>query len=413
MPAIRPAGLRNPSKLSRSAVRARRNVALRGGSYLDICHTFFPEAAEKMSNCMNYWVEEERAGEIRYRGYGCGERRICPTDGSYRQAVLAKNAYDDMMAVQTYFDIIGSKLECYGFMVRLTLPKQVSEKIDADLGEKGPAWWQAMNNFDEDAAVWIKENFGSGTGWELATHLTGESDPGEPHYHQDIYVTPFRQVAGDKFEPLNHWRDVNAGRRSWTKLVNRRYGLKLLETDIKINYIDNDRKLQHKLNYQTRHILQDLWDGWRQVQDGQLDYVYGHGKRKKLPIESVHKALDRSMKIPSHFKRIRWGGIFADSLRSKTMKSFYLEPEEIKPNDWQYKAGFHFLAYLESGMLLKRLETGEVVEVPEKFIDYRPNGRGAVTKRTRWRVPAGGKINDDVLDRLRDRAGPAVVVKHG
>jgi hypothetical protein len=388
MPAIPPAGLRKPSKLSKRSMISRRAAAIRGSGYLDICNTRFSEATGRLRECQHTWVKERLADDVRFRGIGCSERKICPVCGSYVQNVLAREASESMINAQTYFDIVGDELKSLGLKVILSIPKTQSQLIDGLLWTDEIAWTENITSFIRLGEKFVKRWFGDGSGANVALHLTGESDPGEPNYHLNFFVFP-AAVEGSKFKILDRWYDVSKLRVSWTGLVNRQFGINLANADIKLQYLNTPAKLRHWMNYEYRHLLDDLWKGWRGVDGDVVHYVYGHGKHKDLARASVEKALERVYRIPAHFKRIRWFGIFSDGQRSKTMEKLWLEPEDIEDDnepEWQVEKYYHLVRYEESGITLKDCLTGEECFVPESQLEYRPKGV-SIGKRKKWHEP--------------------------
>ncbi|GAH98941.1 unnamed protein product, partial [marine sediment metagenome] len=182
----------------------------------------------------------------------------------------------------------------------------------------------------------------------------------------------------------------------------------------------------HWQRYLYRHPLSDLWRGWQGVADGSLhDAVlikYQAGKRGKemeLSGEGMQRIADRLRSIPSHFKRIRWFGVFSDGQRAETMASLGLEADNVEAEDdgdgekWVQEGGPHrFVRYTPEGVVLREVlhdERGDVLQdefmsddgfpmwrerlgpeflVPDKLIDYRPS-KVSIGKHKRWREPGG------------------------
>lgn len=420
MPAIRPAGVRKPSKAevqlklfkhSRVGVLAS---AVRRVVMSTIDNTRFSEAIGKIQNCLRTWAEVRSAdGKIHYRGLGCGNRRHCPTCGGYTQDVLGREAYESIMNAQSCFDIDSKafgrpELECKGFHVVLTRPKFISEQEHLLLTDgKSKEYAVKAGEFFHLAEECIRREFGN-TGSVLALHPIGETNPGEAFDHFDSYVAPFVK-EGVEFIPLNHWRDVERLRRSWTAMLNAHYGLTLANSDVKVKFIKTDRQLRHVLNYLFRHPLQDIWKGLRGMDGQGAEYVYGHGKRKIVSLAELNKAYEYMALLPAHFKRIRWCGLFSDGQRSKTMEALDLRPEDIEDDGEPEPLTLRYLTlvnYLDAGMLLKANLTGELVTIPAGEIDCRPKGV-TLGRRKRWHEP-GWKPERAGPVRTRDRLARAV-----
>jgi len=380
----------SPSILSKSARKFRRAFAVKRLGYLDLCNTRFSEATDRMQNCQRTWVKESKEDDIRWRPIGCGERRLCPTCAGYLQGVLAREAGEGMLAAQTYFDIVGDKLESRGLKIILTIPKHQSKVID-DLLWTDEIGWTIETNKLVKLGYKFRERWFPGAGGNVGIDFTGESNPGEANYHLNFYVFP-AAVQGSGFRVLEKWFDVNKMRASWTSLINQHYGLDLADADFKINYLEKPGQLRHWMSYVYRPVLADLWAGWQGLDGDVIHYKYGHGKQKDLARADVEKALDRAGRIPAHFKRMRWWGIFSDGQRSKTMNDLWLEPEIVDDNEPEWVADYyaHLVHYGDSGVTLRVCLTDELIFVPESEIVYRPKGV-SIGRRKRWVEPGSNR----------------------
>ena len=384
---LKPQDKPQETTLSKSAKKFRRALGVKRSGYLDLCNTRFSEATSKMRNCQRTWVKESKGEESRWRPVGCGERQLCPTDGTYVQGVLAREASENMLAAQSYFDIVGDKLESCGLKLILTPPKSVSKRLDELLWTDEIAWTKATNDFIKLTRKFVKRWF-PGSGGCQGLHLAGESNPGEAHYHENFYIFPAVKT-GKSWEVLPRWFDnLDGMRASWTGMLNNHYGLNLANADFKINYLDKPGQLRNWMSYLYRPVLADLWAGWQSWDGEVVDYNYGHGKCKGLPLADADRALERVGRIPVHFKRIRWWGFFSDGQRSNTMNDLWLEPEVIDDSEPEWRLDYyaHLVRYEDSGVILRVCLTDEVIRVPESEIVYRPKGV-SIGRRKRWHEP--------------------------
>ena len=340
-----------------------------------------------MGKCQHVWAKETLGGDTRWRGIGCGVRKFCVVCGSYRQSALAREASESMLAAQTYFDIVGDKLQCMGLELILSIPKSESKRLDDLMWTDIIAWGKEENSFIHLGEKYVKRHFGAGCGASVALHLTGESDPCEANYHLTFSIFP-AVIDGNSFKVLDRWQDVKRLRASWTGMVNDHFGLDLANADLFVKYLDTAARVRHVLAYAFRHPLDDLWKGWHGLDGDVVHYTYGHGKRKDLPADGVLKALERIDLLPAHFKRIRWFGIFSDGQRTKTMESLWLNPEVVEDNEQEWQAEYyaHRVCYEDGGMRLRICLTGEEIFVSDRQLDYRPKGV-SIGRRKRWREP--------------------------
>jgi len=390
-------------KRSKVAKLARRWAWLKGaGGYLDIVPYYFSTEPEnlrtKLEYCQHTWYRERKGDDIRWRGIGCGERDVCPVCGSYRQLVLAREASEAMLLAQSGVEVGGAQLEGYGFKLVLTIPKAESARIDALLYSDYSGWQAEVGRLFKAAYAFVGRWFGKGCGGVVSLDYAGERALADAHYHINIYVFPARR-DGKSWVPLAHWIDKDGladMRAGWTEVVNEMYGFQLKETNFKANYLGTEGQFRHWLQYLYRHSLADLWRGWQGVDVGGLrDDVkvkYKPGKRgrvMKLSSDDMQRVADRLRSIPSHFKRIRWFGVFSDGQRAKTMESLGLEAVEVKAEDddaWvQEGEPARFVRYEADGVVL-RTDEGDEFFVPDKLVDYRPS-KVSIGKRKRWREP--------------------------
>ena len=380
----------SPRVLSKTAKKFRRAPSVQRSGYLDLCNTRFSEAAKRMQNCQKVWVKESKEDQVRWRMIGCGERRLCPVDAGYLQGVLAREASEGMLAAQTYFDIVGNELKSRGLKIILTIPKSKSKVIDDLLWTDEIAWTIETNKLIKLGYKFVKRWF-LGAGGNMGIHFAGESNPGEPNYHLNFYVFP-AAVEGIGFRVLDRWYNIKSMRDSWTCMLNNHYGLDLADADFRINYLDTPGQLRHWQSYQYRPVLADLWAGWHGFDGDVVHYSFGHGKRKLLSRLDAEKAIERAGRIPVHFKRMRWWGIFSDGQRSKTMNDLELEPETVDDNEPEWRVEYYarLVRYEDSGVTLRVCLTDEVIYVPESEIVYRPKGV-SIGKRKRWVEPGGNR----------------------
>lgn len=89
------------------------------------------ELRHRLDDCMRVWWKESKGEATRWRGLGCGDRDVCPVCGSYRQDVLAREAYEAMDLAMTGLKVQwGVELKSRGIKLVLTVPKSESERID-------------------------------------------------------------------------------------------------------------------------------------------------------------------------------------------------------------------------------------------------------------------------------------------
>jgi len=393
-------GVKGAKPTSKVKKLARRWVWLKfAGGYLDLMPYYFSEHEKdlrfRLENCQHTWLRERKGEDIRWRGIGCGEREVCPLCGSYRQLVLAREASESMSLAQTAVEVNGYKLDSYGLKLVLTIPKVESKRIDGLLGSDYPAWQGEVSRLFREAYAFVGRWFGDGCGGVVSLDYTGESAPSEAHYHINIYVWPARLVAGRSVS-LGHWIDkakLNDMRAGWTARVNEAFGLELKSANFKAFYLGSQGQLYHWMRYLYRHPLSDLWRGWRGVSGGHVKYKVGKvGKTMELSGDDMQGVANRLRSIPSHFKRVRWFGIFSDGQRSKTMACLGLERVEVEAQDegdddkWvQEGEPAQFVRYDDDGVVL-RTGDGDTFKVLDSLVDYRPKNV-SIGKRKRWRQP--------------------------
>jgi len=399
------------------------------GGYLDVIPYYFaaPEDEDSLrrslDNCQHTWLQERKGDDLRYRSVGCGHRLVCPPCGTYKQLVLANEAVESMFLAQEALERVGVGLECYGFKMVKTMPKHLSESIDLLLSTDTGAWWKELNKLWAASSEFNRLWFGEGVGSTSAFHPTGESAPDEPHYHLDEYIFP-AVLQGGKWKALSHWTPKSrfkAMREAWAGCLNRVFGLDLKEADISCNYLGSIGRLNHCLHYLYRPLLSDLWAGWGGVEDGEVVYKYGKGRKKEklLSVDDMAKISCRVRAIPKHFKRIRHFGPFSDGQRGKTMLALGLEPVIVVDDGelgekWELTGvKCHFVRYVAEGVVLRevlgineecdfdeegwpiwRWKHGPEFLVKDEAADYRPSGV-SIGRRKRWRVPGAVKAVED------------------
>ncbi|GAH32443.1 unnamed protein product, partial [marine sediment metagenome] len=314
----------------------------RKGGYLDGMPYYNFDDSEtikhRLSWCQTVWVKESKKvkgseeNDIRWRGIGCGERKVCPLCGSYRQLVLAQEAVDSMILAQTAVEVDNIQLESYGLKLVLTIPKTESARIDKLLNLDLQAWQLEVNNLFKTAYRFVARWFGDGCGGVVSMDFSGENEPAAAHYHINVYVFPAR-VKDEVRTPLTRWIEkdkLTSMRDSWTAICNNLFNIQLKHANFNVKYIDNEGLLHHWLQYLYRHSLSDLWRGWQGVDNGQVQYKANKNARvMELSRDDLNILTSRLGSIPAHFKRIRWFGIFSDGQRSKTMESFGLEAVDV------------------------------------------------------------------------------------
>lgn len=427
-------GANQHDKKRTSVVRrlARRSMFIKlSGGYLDYMRYYFSETTtdvyttlqvdekiERSKHCQHTWQKESKNGVERFRGIGDGDRHYCPLCGSYYQLVLSREATRQLLLVQEALDVSeGVSTDFYGFRVVLPLYKPVSQRIDDLLfsGESGK-WSKEVANVYKLADNWLKKHF-SGVPNVKSLDFTGESAPGEAHYHINVYLLPQTLTVKGNFvssEPLKHYYDddeLKAMRDTWRDLQNETYRLNLTEGDFKISYIAKEAQLYHWLRYLYRHSLSDIWRGWRGYgpDTGILQYRYTkpkNGKRIPSDIEVDKKALDKAFLrlelIPKHFKRIRWYGSLSDGNRGKTMSILglqRLEREEYddgEDNTWQVDGYYSFVRFESDGIVLRPRQEGayfsdddndsQLLKVVDSAVNYSPKGV-KIGRRVVWVEP--------------------------
>lgn len=425
---------------------ARRSAWLKSaGSYLDYMQYYFSnsslpntdaETSDKIyycRNCQHTWVKESRGSATRFRGIGCGERDICPLCGSYTQVVISRESARTMLLAQEALEVeLGVTPKSYGLRVVLPLAESESERIDALLFAGDTTEWLAeISKLYSLAGKVVKQLFG-GAPFCLGLDLAGESAPTEPHYHVNAYVFPV--VLGDKAEVLPRYfdkDDLAVMRNEWRCAMNEAYGLNLVEADISVGYLRKPANLYHWMRYLYRHLLSDIWRGWRgyDAEAGVLHYAYkkeGDKAETKLdiPREQLNKAFLRCELIPAHFKRIRWYGALSDGQRGKTLEALGLV-KEVKAEDddgadgdkWLVDAYYSFVRYDKAGVVLNLRvdaeDTGQLLTVMDSSIAYAPKGVN-VGRRIVWHGPA-----DSFRQAMSSASGGGMdltklkVVKHG
>ncbi|GAI67699.1 unnamed protein product, partial [marine sediment metagenome] len=419
------------SKRSKIQKLARRAAWLRGpGSYVHHMPYYFSSEPEvlktKLENCQHTWLKERKGDDIRWRGVGCGERQVCPVCGSYRQLVLAREAFESMELAQTGLEISSGVVpDSYGLKLVLTIPKTESARIDGLLLTDTRAWHSEVSRLYKAAYAFVGRWYGVGCGGVVSLDYAGEGAPADAHYHINVYVFPAGQRAGT-WVSLGRWigklrlKEMRAG---WTDIINELFGLKLKKANFEAGYLGGKGQFLNWMQYLYRHSLSDLWRGWQGVEAGQIKYQVGkRGKAMELSGDDMQRLADRLRSIPAHFKRIRWFGIFSDGQRAKTMAQLGLEPVEVKADDdgdgdgWQREGpSARFVRYAPAGVVLREVQLddkGDIISdrfegkdgwpvwrerlgpefiVPDNQADYRPSGV-SIGKRKRWREP--GDVSD-------------------
>lgn len=403
-------------KVAAPPIERRSKIAKRGrkwewmksarGGYLDTMPHYFSTTPEELrtslSKCHHFWVEEkaEKAEATRWRGTGCGRREVCPLCGTYRQQALAEEAWSAMQLAMDGVEVMeGVKLESYGMKTVLSLRKDVSQVIDGLLVADAGAWVRKMSQFYHATYRWVNEFFGEGCGGVVAPHFTGESNPAEAHYHQNVYIAPARRVGG-KWIAIPHWitkRQLKHGRERWLAILKEELGVDYEVADIEVQHLSKVGQYRGWMQYLYKHQLDDLWSGWDGVREEFVKYHYcksGIPVYTELAPEDLEKIASRIQSIPRNFKRIRWFGIFSDGNRGATMEGLGLRAEDVEESqgpaeetNWKPTGKTaQFVRFTRDGMVLRN-EEGEF-EVKEESINYRPAGV-AIGRRKRWHEPGG------------------------
>ena len=394
---------------------------------------------------MHSWMHEQKAEKERWRGVGCGNRDVCPVCGSYRQIALASEAAHSMSLAQTGLEICqGIVPQSYGVKIVLTIPKSESKRIDDLIWIDSEAWKLEVNQLLGLGYDFVREWYGDGGGGVVSIHYVGESDPGEAHYHINIYVFPGRRVKG-VWELVESWADVDRlklMRDDWKAVVSNVYKIDVEEVNINIGYLGNEGSYKAWLQYLYKHVLADLWNGWQGVEGGNV--VYKNGRKGSEILISADKLKKMMQRLPErfknnepvnnglitqHFKRIRWFGIFADGQRAKTMRELGLVEEDVDGDYFDDGDGkwirsgevARFVRFEENGVVLKQVlrdKDGRVITdqsgremLSDEFLVldgkacYRPSGV-TIGKRKRWREPGErvylmnpNVVDDSVLER--------------
>lgn len=429
---------------SRTEKLSRRWAWLRGaGSYIYFMQYYgflgVDGMSDKLERCQHSWIREHRGDKVRWRGVGCGERRYCPVCGSYSQFVLAKEASESMLTVLDAVEVMqGLRSDSYGLKLVLTVRKDISARIDGLLRAGDYAGWQEyVGWFYKEAYKFIEKWFGSGCGGVVSMDYEGESAPGEPHYHLNVYIFPAvrevlgrlkvekgvrGKITGQRWTALEHWVDkdkITVMRSDWTARINSEFGVDIEDANFKVLYLGSAGQLHHWMRYLYRHPLADLWRGWQGV-DGDVVHYKTNKKStvQSLTVDDIGVLVNRLEAIPAHFKRVRWFGIFSDGVRGETMGELGLEPVDVSDDGdgekWERDSeSARFVRYAPDGVVLAfqlkdndgnklwqeatksdgsvvfRPVLGESFTVPGTLTDYRPSGV-SVGKRKRWRPPGCG-----------------------
>jgi hypothetical protein len=406
---------------------ARRWAWMKGdGRYLDYITYYKGEAGtDKLKHCHEWWHRErhKETSDVRLRATGCGDTHICPLCASYKQLKLAGQAFDEMMLAQEALEVDQVVLPSYGLKLVLTLPKDMSSELDRDLFEGYERWQRNLNALYKEISSLVRRWFGLGCGFVIGLDVTGESNPTEGHYHFNIYIFPARRV-GKEWLSLPKWipKDgkgltLRVMRKSWADAVKGIFPHKLSELDVNVGFLAGSGALRNWLEYQYRPVLADLWRGWRDFDGEQIKYEYRKPNREsdslQISLDDGLKALNRVNLIPTHFKRIRWCGIFSDGQRSKTMQGLGLGREQQQceycgyrwnadkltkkcpscqealtqeEEEWErFGEMLTFCYYTKNGVVLRE-EDGSEIEFPDGVVHYGPSGV-TMGKRTRWRAP--------------------------
>ncbi len=363
------------------------------GGYLDTMPYYFSKSKErkaKLEYCQHTWVRERKGDALRWRSIGCGERQVCPLCGQYRQIILAREATESMLLAQTGVEVRGVTLESYGIELVLTIPKSESLRIDALLGTNYQSWVGEVSRLFKASYGFIEQWFGKGCGGVLSLDYSGETAPSEAHYHINVYLFPARREKGKGWLSLGHWVDASRlgeMRKAWGSMLSELYALSLSEGELWVGYSGGKEDLTHWLQYLYRHSLSDIWRGWRGIMDGKVRYKARKRPEVLLCEAELRQIAERLESIPSHFKRVRWFGTFADGVRGKTMAGLGLEPEEVKEESGWEREGepATFVYFSKVGVVLRNRDGGEFF-VPENLMSYSPSGTG-IGRRKRWREP--------------------------
>jgi len=321
-----------------------------------------------------------------------------------------------------------------GWKIVLTIPRELSEWIDALLAYDPAAWAAEVNKLYKLAYRWVESRFGKGCGGVVGMHYSGDSDPSIAHYHLNVYVFPGRR-GEDGWIPLPgilERSELDGARESWKGLLNSAYNRAIKEVNINVGYCGGVGKLRHWLTYLMKHPLEDLWSGWQGAGPGYVKYRKGRQGQvidltrldmkkvvARLPAREDHGEAYGAGMVPAHFKRVRWFGVFADGQRSKSMRELGLVGSEVKAEDdgteaegWERTGDVAMFAkFTNDGVMLRpfkhdnkgervteriyTLEGNEMRYVMEKAFlvpwseaDCRPKGV-SIGKRKRWHEPGG------------------------
>ena len=378
---------------------ARHAYAMRGRlGYLDLLPhygIFDLGVAKDLRACHSFWTWERKSDKRRLRGRGCGDRRYCPLCGTYRGEALGRDAFDVAVRTLVGAEVVkGVETDYYGLKAVLTLPKKVSERIDALVGR--PAWSAAIDGLFAAARAWVEQTYGPGLGGVMGLDAQGESRPGVAHYHVNILISPLRRTvlsraksdvprmkkrkADARRRGGGTWTEYNEVfeetvvgaysvlpkqlekaklpeyRRAWAACVRKAKGLREHVQDgdgpdpdglgeefgFQAGWLGDRARLGHWLRYLTRPLLSDLWKGWRgpvdrSDYDAGVGYEYSkiskakHVTRKQLVLSPDDvRACFKRSDLPTAYHRIRWYGWLSDSEKGAAMRDLGFESEEIE-----------------------------------------------------------------------------------
>jgi len=383
-------------KESRRRRLARKAQWLRsGGRYLDIGQYYISEPKP----CGLAWLYEVKGEEYRYRGVGCGDRKLCPVCCSYHRDKLAGDASGDMLAAIQGLEIFADVTPWdFGTKVVPTLPKETSAWIDTSADR-----WDKIALVRRAGAAFVGKMWPGCTG-VVGVDFTGEADPVIAHYHVNIYLFPAVRLGGKWFSVDTFIRDLPAARRLWAETLREYLGadapglVGLDEAVFWSNPLEHPEQVRHWFRYLYRGPLYDLWKGWDKV-DG-LGLV--HYKVWKLggELERVYTkdeilvAIERVANTPRKWKRVVWFGAFSDGQKTKTMASLGLDKSvKVDGEEGWRQVGEslrfkRFLPWKEGGGIVLVDKAGVEVEVPEDVVNYGPSGV-TLGRRMRYEPPGG------------------------
>jgi hypothetical protein len=324
---------------------------------------------------------------------GCGDRDLAPIEGTYYCDAMARDAFRVVKGVVAALGM-EKDLHCLGDKWVLTLPKELSAKLDRERGTK--EWRAKIAKLFSAGAELIKRFHPEGEVAVVASlHLTGEEKPWEAHYHFNFYLLPVVRKDG-RWEPLKRWiegEELEEARKAWKKKVERVFGAELEEVDIKRGYFKSWGKVAHFIRYLFRHPLEDLWKGWKGFEEGKVIYSYRKGfktKTLKVPGEEVLEAFSRVKDLPSSFKRIRYFGWLGNNRRGEILKGLGFTPKDAGDlAEWEKVGLYEVKAFGKEAWTFKKAnphgEGEEEVTVPVQKLCFCPSD--TVGRRRVWIPP--------------------------